>query len=168
MSTIITNATELFSVRKSKTELFSFVKENPNQFDDIMILAVSSDPLAWRAAWLIGHCMKKNDERVEVYIEKILNIIKNKEDGHQRQLLILLNKMDLNEKQEGLAFDVCLTIWEAVDKIPSVRITSFKLLHKIALNYPELKDELELWTTNYYTQTLSSGIKNTLYNIRSK
>ena len=82
-----------------------------------------------------------------------------KHDGHQRQLLIILDKLSLNEAQNGHLFNHCLSIWEEVGKIPSTRVRAFQAMVKMTANFPELKAELRLFTTDYYTQTLSEGIK---------
>ena len=67
--------------------------------------------------------------------------------------------MSLNEDQEGLFFDVCMNIWEAVNNQPAVRYYYGLFIIEMAKKYPEIKNELEFLTTDYYTQTLSPGIK---------
>ena len=71
----------------------------------------------------------------------------------------ILEKMDLNEIQEGLLFNECIIIWKKTDKIPSVRIKAFQILIKIAHDYPELKKELIHFTSYEYTKTLGKGIR---------
>ena len=112
--------------------------------------------------------MKKNDTRIVPYIDTIIEIIPNKTDGHQRQLLIILEKMNWDESQEGIIFNLCLTLWENIHKIPSTRITAFSLLLKITEKHPDLIAELELWTSDYFTETLSPGIKNSLLTKKRK
>lgn len=153
----------LFQTYRRKSDLIQFAKQNPDVFSELIresLLPKSKE--AWRAAWLIGHIQKPNDQRLQPYIDQFLEILKHSEQGHQRQLLVILKKMNLNEDQEGLAFDCALTIWETVGKIPSVRITAFDLLLSIAENHPELQSEIELWAQPMYIDTLSPGIKNSL------
>ena len=67
--------------------------------------------------------------------------------------------MSLNEDQEGLFFNVCMNIWEAVNKKLAVRYYCGLFIIEMLKKYPEIKNELEFLTTDYYTQTLSPGIK---------
>lgn len=160
---------ELFSTRKTKEELLQFVNTTPNGFENVLNFALqNNEENTWRAAWVICHAMHKNDERVQPHSQNILDNIDGKTDGHQRQLLIILEKMSFNENQEGFLFDTCLTIWEDIQKIPSTRITAFKILVKIAKKHPELLNELELWTQEYYIDTLSAGIKNSLFRMKKE
>jgi len=112
---------------------------------------------------LLGHIQKPDDIRLFPYLDRFLEIMNQCSDGHQRQLLIILNKMRLNEDQQGLAFDCALTIWEAIGKIPSVRISAFDVLLRIAESHPELRNEIEHWAQPMYTDSLSPGIRNSLF-----
>jgi hypothetical protein len=159
---------QLFSERKSKEQLLNFIKTTENGFQSVLEFSIYvKEENAWRAAWIICHAMKKNDSRVFPYIKDLIDAIPNKTDGHQRQLLIILEKMNISVDDEGYLFDHCLSIWEAINKIPSTRITAFKILAKIAKKHPDLLSELELWTSDYYTETLSAGIKNSLEKIKN-
>jgi len=59
----------------------------------------------------------------------------------------------------GEFFDTCITIWKSINKSPSVRIVSFRVLIQISSKYPELRNELMLLTEDYYTETLTPGVK---------
>ncbi|MEH0158330.1 hypothetical protein V6R21_30015 [Limibacter armeniacum] len=155
-----TSLTQLLAQRHTKEEMISFLKLYQDQFVDAIKVAVTDEqPLAWRATWLIGHCMNTNDSRVEPFKDKIIDTIPFRPDGHQRELLKLLQKIDLNEEQETKLLDICIAIWEKVGKSASVRITAFKFIATIAQKYPELKNEIEFMTQSHYTDPLSAGIK---------
>jgi len=84
----------IFINRYRKEEMISFLEQHPNQFNKAIKISLSKDEKkAWRAAWLIGHCMLDNDERLQPYIRQIIISLKNKKDGHQRELLKVLEKM---------------------------------------------------------------------------
>ena len=121
--------------------------------------ALKDNNNAWRIAWEIGHKITKNDKCIIPHIDAIIAALNCKKDGHQRELLKILEKMDLNETQEGLLFNECIIIWKKTDKIPSVRIKAFQILIKIAHDYPELKKELIHFTSDEYTKTLGKGIR---------
>ena len=114
---------------------------------------------SWRTAWVVNHLIEKDDKRVKKDLSKIIQSISSKNDGHQRELIKIVRKMSLNEDQEGLFFDVCMNIWEVVNKQPAVRYYCGLFILKMAKKYPEIKNELEFLTSDYYLKTLSPGIK---------
>ena len=67
--------------------------------------------------------------------------------------------MNLNEDHESLFFDACMNIWEKVKKQPAVRYYFALFILEIARKNAEIKNELEHLNSDYYTQTLSPGIK---------
>jgi len=71
--------------------------------------------------------------------------------------------MELNEEQEGYLFNVCVTIWEKINKKPSVRFTAFKFIIKIANKHPELSNEIAFFTQNQYFISLSPGVKKSIF-----
>ena len=151
----------IFEDFTKNADMLVYVRANPSLFIDLIGASLDTKhPKAWRAAMLLGHAMKKNDARVTPYIDSFIEHLPLlKHDGHQRQSLIILDKLTLNEAQNGHLFNHCLSFWEQVNKIPSTRIRSFQAMVKMAADFPELKTELKLFTTDYYTQTLSAGIK---------
>ena len=146
-----------------KEEMISFLKSHPEHFDEAIKLAISDkQPYAWRSAFLLTSCMEENDKRIQKYIKSIVDILKTKKDGHQRELIKILYKMDIKEKYEGLLFDICMTIWEGIGKNPSVRITALKFILKVANKHPELLEEIIFLTQDHYLESLSPGVKRSI------
>jgi hypothetical protein len=103
--------------------------------------------------------MEDNDKRIKKYIKPILTSIKSKKDGHQRELLKILYRMELTDKGEGIIFDICIRLWEQISKDPSVRITALKFIIKIAKEHPELLNEIKVLMQDHYLNPLSPGVK---------
>lgn len=157
---------EKILVSAYKEEMILYLKSNPNDFDEAVKLALSDkQPYSWRAAWLLWSCIKPNDLRINKHIKKIIGALSKKEDGHQRELLKILFLADLNEVHEGYIFDTCMNIWEQVNKRPSVRHTAFRFIVKIGKKHPELKDEILHLTKNHFMDTLSPGVKRSVYKL---
>ena len=147
--------------RINKEEILAILSSSPKSFREGVLIALSDhQPQAWRAAWLINNCMTANDERIQPYITSLIEGISGKGDGHQREFLKILNKMELDDEQEGRLFEACTNIWETISKSPSVRIFAFKFMYKTLVKYPELKDEIEFLMEDHYTENLSPGILN--------
>ncbi|NNG09559.1 MAG: hypothetical protein HKM92_05280, partial [Arenibacter sp.] len=105
-----------------KEEMIAFMDANPDYFEEAIELAVNNkQPYSWRAAWLLWSCIGENDPRVQKHIQKILESIRDKSDGHQRELIKILLVMNLTEEEEGYLYDVCVKLWQQIEKKPSVR-----------------------------------------------
>lgn len=146
-----------------KNEMISFLKSHPKHFEEAVQLAISDkQPYSWRAAYLLWGSIEENDKRIHKHIKSIVNSIQGKEDGHQRELLKILIKMRINEKYEGQLFNICINLWEQIDKDPSVRINALKFIIKIVNKYPELSKEIVFLTQDQYLKSLSPGAKRSV------
>ena len=155
--------------RINKDQLISRLQTHGEDFKECVRIASSTkQPQAWRGAWILNHCIQDNDIRVRDFIPAFLEVINYTIDGHQREILKILLRMDLDEDQEGLLFDACLHIWEAVGKSSSVRITAFKVLSGITRKYPDLLNELEFAVQEQYLEPLSPAIKTSAIKIWSE
>ncbi|MCF6243030.1 MAG: hypothetical protein L3J74_17025 [Bacteroidales bacterium] len=149
-------------------EMISFMEDHPEVFDKVAQLAISGNQsYAWRAAYLLNNYIKNNDVRIQKFTSLIIDSISAKQDGHQRELLKILQKIDLDDEHEGRLFNICITIWENLSKQSSVRYTALLLIIKIAKKYPELANELEYLTEAHYIEPLSKGIKHSVYKIKN-
>lgn len=154
-------ALEHILMNSYKDEMISFMNAHPEYFDEAIELAISDkQPYSWRAAWLLWSCIDENDTRVQKHIDKIVSTTKTKSDGHQRELLKILLMMELDEKYEGVLFDICMDIWEQISKAPSVRINALRLIIKIADKHPELRQEISFLTQDHYLESLSPGARH--------
>ena len=143
--------------------MISFMASHSEYFEEAVALAISDkQPYSWRAAWLLFACMEENDWRIRRHLTDIISSITDRKDGHQRELLKILLRMELNEEQEGLLFDLCAGLWENINKTSSVRITAFKFIAKMATKYPELSNEIAGLTQDRYLDSLSPGIKRSV------
>lgn len=143
-----------------KDEMIAFLEAHPEYLQEAFTLAISDEPrFSWRAAWLLWSCLKENDPRIQDYIKDIVNSVGEKADNHQRELLKIISLVDLDDESEGFLFDTCMTIWEQIHKQPSVRITAFKFIIKMAKKYPDLAHEIGFLTQERYLDTLSPGIR---------
>ena len=139
------------------------MENHPEYFNEAIELAlVDKQPYSWRAAWLLWSCMEENDKRIRKYLKKIIDSLKSKDDGHQRELLKILLQMELKEEYEGILFNLCMDIWEQINKTPSVRINALKFIIKIAKKHPELFQEITFLTQDHYLESLSPGVKHSV------
>ncbi len=153
--------------RINKNELVEILNNQPKQFELAVEFALSNEKsVSWRATWLLFHSIKKNDNRLKSYIPNFISSLKGKGDGHQREILKIILKFDINDDLEGVLFDECMNIWENIYKSPSVRFTAFRFIVITAKKYPELKNEIKFITQNHYVETLSQGFKQSFNRLK--
>ena len=146
-----------------KDEMISFMENHPEAFDEAIELAVcDKQPYSWRAAFVLLSVIQDNDKRIQKHIKRIVKAVKGKSDGHQRELLKILLMMELDEKYEGFLFDLCMNIWEQIDKSPSVRVNALKMIIKIANKHPELVKEISFLAQDHYLESLSPGARRSV------
>jgi len=154
---------DILSKPVPKEIIIKYISERPELFQEAVALATTNQsPQNWRSCWIIFHIMEENDERVKPYISNFIQAIHGKPDGHQRELIKVLSKMELDDGQEGELFDVCMTIWESPKLIPSIRMMAFRFMMQVLKKYPELIQELNYLTQPQYLESLSPGIKNSV------
>lgn len=160
---LMETALEHILISSYKAGMISYMHAHPENFEEAVKLAVSDkQPYCWRAASLLWSYMEKNDLRMQKHIKNIVRVLINKNDGHQRELLNILFRMDLKKENESILFDICMTIWESINKKPSVRFTALKFIVKIVKNHPELSHEIDFLTQDHYMELLSPGIKKSI------
>ncbi len=146
-----------------KAEMIDYMESHPGDFTELIKFAIADkQPYYWRAAWLLWSCMDKNDKRVRKYLKKKIDILPERKDNQQRELLMSLQRMELNNEFEGQLFDVCTKIWEQTGKNPSLRYNALKILVSISKINPELTREIKTLTESYYTHTLSDSVKKSI------
>jgi len=156
-------------VNTYKAEMISYLKAHPEDFDEAIRIAISDkQPYSWRAAWLLWSCMEENDKRVQGYNDDIIKALPTKNDDHQRELIKILQQMELNEEQESYLFDVCVSVWEKVNNKPSVRFNAFKFIVKMAKKYPDLSNEVKFLTQDHYLEFLSAAAKKSISKMLTK
>jgi hypothetical protein len=147
-----------------KAAMISYMASHPEDFMEAIELALSDkQPYSWRAAWLLWSCMEKNDHRVQEHMKDLIDAIPTKNDNQQRELFLILQNMELNEEVEGILFNICVNVWEKVNKKPSVRLNAFRLVVKIAKKYPELSNEIGFLTQNQYMNSLSPAARKSIF-----
>jgi len=154
---------EKILTRSYKKDMLDHIRTYPEDFDELIQLAMSNkEPYSWRAAWLLWSCIRKNDERLLKYVDKMIDLLPSMGDSQQRELLKILYLMEYDEDSEGKLFDLSLSIWEKLGIQPSLRFNALKIIIKITKKHPELKQELSFLLQNEYLESLTPGVKHSI------
>ena len=163
MSKPIETKLEHLLIKSHKADMIAYMDTHSEHFTELIQLAIADQqPYSWRASWILWSCMDKNDKRIHKYLKKIIDILPERKDNQQRELLMILQRMELNDEYEGQLFDGCTKIWEQTNKNPSLRYNAFKTLVAIAKKHPDLSREIKTLTESYYTDTLSDSVNKSI------
>jgi len=152
-----------------KDDLISYIESHQDDFLELVKLSISDkQPYSWRAAWLLWSCMDNNDKRIRKHIKKIIDILPDRQDNQQRELLMVLQRMEIDTKFEGQLFDSCTKLWGNINKNPSLRFNAFKIMVAISKRHPNLSNEIESLTDKYYIDTLTDNVKKSIFRLMTK
>jgi hypothetical protein len=156
-------ALEWILTNSFKADMISYLSAHPEDFEEAIKLAIADkQPYSWRAAWLLWSCMEKNDQRIQRFVKNIIETISDKNNDQQRELLIILQQMEINKELEGLLYNHCVTVWEKITYKPSFRYNAFKVIIKIAQKHPDLSREIIFLTQDQYMYSLSPVVKKSI------
>ena len=159
----MSNTLEDYFKTYSKDAIIADLKNSREKFLELMDIAVNpSDKNAWRACWILRSSMNRNDERIQSISHQLLQILPEAKEGHQREILYLLDNIKVSEEDEGNLFNTCMNIWEKTKSQPSVRFHAFKMILKIMKKYPELASEIEFLTEPHFMDSLTHGARHSV------
>ncbi|MDQ8184005.1 hypothetical protein [Pelagicoccus sp. SDUM812002] len=144
-------------------EMEAYLQSHPEDFPEAIDLAVAErERYSWRAAWLLGNCMEKNDKRVRSSLDRLIAAMPGKPDGHWRELMKIVAVMSLNDEQEGHVFDIAMQQWLNPDRQASVRWKAFQFITDTVHKYPELAEEVKLVLLPELIDPLSPGVRRSV------
>jgi hypothetical protein len=156
-------ALEKIITNSYKAGMHSYVAQHPECFEELVMLTIADkQPYSWRAAWLLWSCIEENDRRIRKHVKDLIHVLPDRKDNQQRELLKILQQMEIKEELEGLLFNHCVAVWEKIHKQPSVRWNAFKILAQIAQRHPELSQELRSLTQSHYMESLSATVRKSI------
>jgi len=127
-----------------KELLIQKVGNSEKKFDHLLDLCLDrSDPLAWRAAWIVDGADERWPGLGEHAIVRVVHALPGLEStGTLRCLLRLLCRYPIPEDEQGIIIDECFS-YLVSDRYPvAVKVHAMELIYQHVLLYPELKEEL--------------------------
>ncbi|MBI2258302.1 MAG: hypothetical protein HYU67_05325 [Flavobacteriia bacterium] len=143
-----------------KKDQLEVINQHPELIKDVEKIAFTVNAsLAWRACFLLSHLSLSHKIKTK-YQDKILSIFSKINGSHQRECLRMLRNEEIKEENILKVFSYCLDIWKDIHLKGANRLYAFYLADKCVKNYKELKQELYLYTSDYYTDTFTKGLKH--------
>lgn len=107
------------------------------------------------AAWPINHCVERNPQLAQPYLEKLANFLSRKDvhSGVRRNIARLLQFVDIPERLQGKIYDLCVERVNDASEPVAVRVFALTVAARIAESEPDLLNELKLIVKNHLPHT---------------
>jgi hypothetical protein len=151
-------------------EVIEFPKDEAIQkiadglFHEVLLFALKDHERSWKAAWLMNQVLVKYELDLSNYTLMVCQSIPSKPSNQQRELLKLLEKVQITDENEGPIFDVATACWEELKLQSGTRMVAFRLMLKIATKHKDLLQEVENLMEERYLKGLSQGVKRAVEN----
>ena len=125
--------------------LVHYVGDSQERFDEFMPYFLHEEwRTCQRAAWALGMICEKHPELLDKWFGQVLEALKNpKHDAVVRNVIRTLEYMDdYAEEYEGQIYDLCFKYLYDPKYPIAFKAFSMTVCRKIAMKYPELKEEL--------------------------
>jgi hypothetical protein len=135
-----------FSLKKL-TRFVAQIRNDKKAIKELTKLVLGDDlTLSMRASWALVHVSYKNPKIIYSELPALVKFLKgeNQHTGAIRNVLNLLNELDIPEKHCSEIFDLCMKFTKNATLPHAVRAFAITILGQICQRYPELKPEVEL------------------------
>lgn len=144
---------KVFSGRISKLEKEAFetkLKENSSDIDMLLQKAGSQNlPFVYNIFWVLKGVSEESPKMLEIHVSSILKIMGSYEkiDGIQRNGTAMLSNINIPEKYKSQCYGLCFGKLTNSSRSIAERVFSMTACFNIAIDYPELLEELKLVLT---------------------
>jgi len=137
------------------------VGHSQERFDELYTLMLSEkEPMAWRIAWVLDYCDENSPGLAQKHIKELVASLGSfVSQGMLRSCLRMISRYKLDEDDQGIVADLCFD-WLHKENVPvAIKVYSMQILADLAMEYPELKQELILLIEDHMDLN-SAGFKS--------
>jgi hypothetical protein len=123
-----------------------YVGNDKKRFAELMNLFLGNiEVISQRGAWAVSYCAEAHPELVFPYLEKMLdNLNRPVHDSVKRNTIRTFQDIDIPEKLQGRAADICFQFLCNKDETIGTKVFSMTVLHNLSKEHPDLKNELRI------------------------
>lgn len=133
-----------------------------NKISEIVILFLSNNhKISQRASYYFMTIVDIDCQLFMPYIDTIIQKLNHKlSDTQKRNIMRWLQFIEIPEKYESKILNCAISSLEHLEESIALRAYSMRVSYKIAIKYPELKNELITLMKHNVENNASAGIKN--------
>ena len=145
-----------------------WVGSSPERLALLVGMFVKGEPeLRLRAGWSLTYCAENNPTLIRPHLKKLIHVLRERglHGGVKRSVVRFLQYIDIPVSLQGEVFNRCFGYFTDPGEAIAVRCFSLTVLTRMALNNPELRNELRLAVDDhlpYATAGLASRARRTL------
>jgi hypothetical protein len=130
-----------------KNKIMRYIGTDRKRFDSLMKVFLGDNyRLTQWAGWPMSDLVKEHPELIGPYLKPILKSI-DKPGMHvavKRNVMRVLQFIEIPKNVSGLAFDKAFGLFSDISEPVAVRVFAMQVITNIALNEPELKNEVTI------------------------
>ncbi|MGB1315634.1 MAG: hypothetical protein ACPG4Y_06410 [Chitinophagales bacterium] len=149
--------------------IVNYIGNDEEKFAELVNLFLNTTyRVTQRAAWVMNLTAEKNIELLFPYLEVLVDLLlTSKEDAVTRNVVRLLQFVDLPEELLGKAFENCFNLVLNKDSAIAIKAFGIGVLYNICIKEPDLKREV-IELIKMQLPGASSGLKNRCLNTLKK
>jgi hypothetical protein len=124
-----------------------YVGNDKKRFAELMQLFFKGEyRVTQRAGWPMSYCVKNHPALIQPYFKKMLAKMHTPgvHDAVKRNIVRLLQYVDIPEKFRGEVMNTCFELIAANDTAIAIKAFSLTILQNMSKDYPEILPELKL------------------------
>lgn len=119
--------------------------QRPGLLDELWQFAVTTDPAAWKALWVMDKIHDSRPDLIQPYLKRMLeNVEQMKQSGQKRHILKLLSLNPLPGEPNVSFINYCFDILLSKSEPVAGRVHAMQILYNITLMIPDFRNELRI------------------------
>lgn len=148
--------------KKQTAKVVEYVGDDAARFAELVRLFVGPVyRVSQRAAWAVSNCIERHPQLVKPHFKTLFEQLE-RDDSHvavRRNVVRLLQFVEIPKRYEGRVFDVCYNLFENVAEPIAVRCFAMTVAVNIARDSPDLMAELKTVAANQ-PEKMSAGFRS--------
>jgi hypothetical protein len=132
---------------RQRDKVIAYVGDSPARFKELVQVFLQGPyRITQRASWPLSCCVEQHPALVKPHLRKLLQLLQkeNAHDAVKRNILRLLQFIDIPISLQGVTAEVCFKFLQDTRQPIAVRVFAMTVLANIATRQPELKRELKV------------------------
>ncbi len=138
-----------------------YIGNDSVKFNHLMKLVLKDDEISARASWAAIHAGDGNQQFLNPWLGKMIVLLKKtKNSSVKRNILRLLENINVPDKHQGELFETGMKLLLSIDEPIAVRTFSITVLYNIAFIHTDLIAELKMVITEVISYNDSAAIQS--------
>ena len=128
-------------------KIIKWVGNSQERFDELFHLFLNDEyRVVQRAAWPLSYCVIEHPQLISKHFKDLIANLKlpGISNAVKRNTVRLLQYVEIPEEFHGDVLNICFDYIMSMSEPPAVKAFALTILQKLALHYPEIKDEVKI------------------------